>query len=602
MLFLLRQGGVSALRPLTRVKQLYTPLLWRSYSAALSTDPVLAQLRRVSELQERVRATNSNAAKQRIIVEYPDLRNLLEQVYHPKFRTHLSSASLDSYLSSPTSKLSTIPPPDIPSLFDTLSTRSATGNAAKELVRAFLVSHGVIGKEGDGGGKGDTAALEVFKRLLDRNLVAGFGARTLSEIQWPVKAEQGASAPQPTAAPGSSVSSAFPGHPSSPSAPPKTSTSRSMDKFSCALGKTILPHQLSSLFSPISPQWFASRKLDGVRVITFLDFFVPTTPGVPPVLKDIAHLSRAGNAFTSLGNLRPQLAPITGYPQLREWLDSDPLAVSAAEEVDGVPGHMKRLVLDGEVCVMRPRTVSDTAPASSSSHPLWSGDSNLVEDFAATVSEIKRGKHTIENPGYHLFDILSWSEFHGTAKAPGRNMFSQRIQELKELGTWLSGELEREGVQNGLKVLEQVQVGGVEEVEGMVQTAAERGWEGLVLRADRPYKGSRSSDVRKFKRWLDGEYTVRDIELSRQRLSIDGVFAEYEAVAALVFHHKRHPVTVSSGLTAEQRVQWAKDPSLIIGRQMTVEYFSESEAAGREGVPSLRFPRIKTIYEGKRDI
>lgn len=39
-----------------------------------------------------------------------------------------------------------------------------------------------------------------------------------------------------------------------------------------------------------------------------------------------------------------------------------------------------------------------------------------------------------------------------------------------------------------------------------------------------------------------------------------------------------------------------------IGRQMTVEYFSESEAAGREGVPSLRFPRIKTIWEEKRDI
>lgn len=34
-------------------------------------------------------------------------------------------------------------------------------------------------------------------------------------------------------------------------------------------------------------------------------------------------------------------------------------------------------------------------------------------------------------------------------------------------------------------------MGRVEEVEGMIKTAAERGWEGLVLRADKPYKGSR---------------------------------------------------------------------------------------------------------------
>jgi DNA ligase-1 len=35
---------------------------------------------------------------------------------------------------------------------------------------------------------------------------------------------------------------------------------------------------------------------------------------------------------------------------------------------------------------------------------------------------------------------------------------------------------------------------------------------------------------------------------------------------------------------------------------MTVEYFSESEAVGREGVRSLRFPRIKTFWDEKRDI
>jgi hypothetical protein len=39
-----------------------------------------------------------------------------------------------------------------------------------------------------------------------------------------------------------------------------------------------------------------------------------------------------------------------------------------------------------------------------------------------------------------------------------------------------------------------------------------------------------------------------------------------------------------------------------IGKEVTVEYFSESSAAGREG-KSLRFPRVKQIWdEGKRTI
>jgi DNA ligase-1 len=33
-----------------------------------------------------------------------------------------------------------------------------------------------------------------------------------------------------------------------------------------------------------------------------------------------------------------------------------------------------------------------------------------------------------------------------------------------------------------------------------------------------------------------------------------------------------------------------------------VEYFSESESASREGIKSLRFPRIKKVWDGERDV
>lgn len=45
---------------------------------------------------------------------------------------------------------------------------------------------------------------------------------------------------------------------------------------------------------------------------------------------------------------------------------------------------------------------------------------------------------------------------------------------------------------------------------------------------------------------------------------------------------------------------------LQIGKQMTIEYFEESSSdkrGGKLGASSLRFPRIKTVWEeGKRDI
>jgi DNA ligase-1 len=137
------------------------------------------------------------------------------------------------------------------------------------------------------------------------------------------------------------------------------------------------------------------------------------------------------------------------------------------------------------------------------------------------------------------------------------------------------------------------------------------------------------------------------------RLAIDGVFAEHEACSNVFWiKHKGTPVSIGSGFTAEQRLAYAKDPSLIVsatdprishhhtttlrlhhdrfvctaslrpvfgqlplhravlmrprprqvGKEITVEYFSESEAAGRPGALSLRFPRVKKVWEGKRDV
>lgn len=72
------------------------------------------------------------------------------------------------------------------------------------------------------------------------------------------------------------------------------------------------------------------------------------------------------------------------------------------------------------------------------------------------------------------------------------------------------------------------------------------------------------ADIRKFKKLQDAEYTVVDLETSEQRLPIDGVYAFYEAMKNVWIEHKGHRVAVGSGFTPKERIQFAKDPSLIV--------------------------------------
>jgi DNA ligase-1 len=72
------------------------------------------------------------------------------------------------------------------------------------------------------------------------------------------------------------------------------------------------------------------------------------------------------------------------------------------------------------------------------------------------------------------------------------------------------------------------------------------------------------TDIRKFKKWQDAEYTVVGHDMSCMRLAVDGVFGEYEALAAIWILHKGVKVSVGSGFTADQRIKFGANPDLIV--------------------------------------
>jgi DNA ligase-1 len=274
--------------------------------------------------------------------------------------------------------------------------------------------------------------------------------------------------------------------------------------------------------------WFVSRKLDGCRCICIID-----ENGEPK------YFSRAGNEFITLKNLDAEIISL----------------------------GLKNMVIDGEICMM---------------------DENGNENFQGIIKEIKRKDHTIENPFFYMFDILTLEEF---VNKEGTTPFSIRNVQLDNL--FFEKEFKNIGY------LEQKILLDERMLMIMVANAKENGWEGLMLRKDAPYQGKRSNDVLKVKQFYDAEYIVVDIENAINRVIVDGREVEEMMMRNVVIEHKGNRVQVGSGFSHEQKRHYYEHPEEIIGKQITVQYFETTK--NDKGTESLRFPTVKAIYENGRD-
>jgi len=274
--------------------------------------------------------------------------------------------------------------------------------------------------------------------------------------------------------------------------------------------------------------WYVSRKLDGCRCICIID-----ENGEPK------YFSRAGNEFLTLKNLDAEIISL----------------------------GLKNMVIDGEICMM---------------------DENGNENFQGIIKEIKRKDHTIENPFFYMFDLLTLEEF---INKEGTLDFSVRDVQLDNLF------FEREFKNIGY--LEQKTLLDERMLTHYIGLAKENGWEGLMLRKDAPYQGKRSNDVLKVKQFYDAEYIVVDIENAVNRVIVDGKEVEEMMMRNVVIEHKGSRVQVGSGFNHEQKRYYFEHPEEILGKQITVQYFEETH--NQNGGVSLRFPTVKAIYENGRD-
>lgn len=233
--------------------------------------------------------------------------------------------------------------------------------------------------------------------------------------------------------------------------------------------------------------------------------------------------------------------------------------------------YLSNTVLDGEICIC---------------------DENGDEDFQAIMKEIRRKDHTIAKPVFKIFDKVTLNTFN--TKSGGARL-SDRLLSLSTLM-----ECAPEGTAGFLEYVDQYLLTGDDHFAKWQDMASSDKWEGFMIRKDVPYEGKRSNNLLKVKTLHDAEYVVTGCDSREHRIIRGGKEIKQEMLSQVFIEHKGYKVAVGSGFSQEQRIKFHNDTSLIVGKLITCQYFEETQ--NQDGEWSLRFPVIKHIYDGKRNV
>ena len=423
---------------------------------------------RLNELVIELQTTNSLNDKKEILSSYSDMTKILEYVYNPYKKYGVTSKLLKKRQDLGVTNTHT----NIFNLLDDLYLRKLTGHDAIKSINGFISDN----KEWD----------TLLYCIIDKDLKTRTGVSIINKV--------------------------YP---------------ELIPEF-----KVVLAKKYEDYFKKIDfkkDDWYGSRKLDGVRVITRIEN------------GDVTFYSRAGNEFTTLNNVRKEIERV----------------------------GIQNGVFDGELCII---------------------DENGNEDFTSAVSQIKRKDETISNPRYKIFDSLSLSEFD---LGESNRILSERMGNGRPA---LKGS-------TILTYVKLIKIDDTEHLNKLITEAQSSGWEGNMIRKDVGYEGKRSNDLLKIKKFHDDEYVVKSVEVGPFRLIDKSTKLETteEVLTNVIIEHKGYDVSVGSGFSVEERRLFSENPDLIVGKEITVQYFEES--SNKDSELSLRFPTIKKIWlDGRRNI
>jgi len=232
-------------------------------------------------------------------------------------------------------------------------------------------------------------------------------------------------------------------------------------------------------------------------------------------------------------------------------------------------------VFDGEICLI---------------------DKDGNEDFQGVMKQLRRKDHQIENPVFMIFDMIHKPDFD---KNKSTEILSDRLHKLRTFIDYDTSEHANNfHLGTTLRYLDQSPITDGRHFDMWNQMASDNNWEGFMLRKDTFYEGKRSKNLLKVKSFHDAEYEVLGWDIDTHEVVRDGKSESMTMLSQVWIDHKGYIVKVGSGFSQEQRLKYM-DGS-ILGKTITVQYFEETK--NDKGGISLRFPTVKHIYDGERNM
>jgi DNA ligase-1 len=324
--------------------------------------------------------------------------------------------------------------------------------------------------------------------------------------------------------------------------------------FSVALGESFEKKEdyFNKTRDKENTDWYISRKLDGVRCLARVNI----------ASGGIVFRSRLGKEFETLTSRGKEL--------IRDFIP----AIAASKTLRDAGD----IVIDGELCVI---------------------DEKGQEDFKGVLKQLKKKGNDALRVRFMVFDILTGQEFDSQTSDENERTFEKRISAAKKVFSRYNEVTTGQETTRFMTLLKQK----VFTPETFAEKSAEadaNGWEGLMVRMDAAYVGKRSRDILKVKKFQTEEYKVESLKLGAPPNTGLNDMSE-EVVTAFIINHKGNNVSVGSGLSINERREFAKCPANIVGKMISVQYFEETKD-DKTGLYSLRFPTFKGVYGKKRDM
>ena len=245
----------------------------------------------------------------------------------------------------------------------------------------------------------------------------------------------------------------------------------------------------------------------------------------------------------------------------------------------------KDLVYDGEILSKEQTNWSIMRYCAVNDSKLSREYLKFKNTFNSTSGMINRHNKKDKDLVYNIFDIQDDTLPYATRRAWLNEQVNTRSSQARILPVL--------GMYKGSNELSNI--------DKLLDDMADMGAEGLMLNLGRGrYESKRSGNLLKYKKLNTMDMKVVDWEYGngKYECAVGNLIAE-----CTLPDGREVSCKIGTGISDEQRFEWATNPGLILGKIIEVAYFELSQNSRTDGTKqySLRFPRMKSVRNDKKE-